>query len=49
MFDRALAGQAWGALRFLSATTTDGFLYPAPRMAANAAGQTLALWGTNSH
>jgi hypothetical protein len=49
MFDRALAGGSWGASRLLSATATTGFLFPVPRVAANAAGQTLAVWGTNSN
>jgi hypothetical protein len=49
MFDRQLAGGSWGASRLLSPTTTTGFLFPVPRVASNAAGQTLAVWGINSN
>jgi hypothetical protein len=48
MTNRALAGGAWGASRLLSHTPPVGFTYPVPRVAANAAGATLAIWGTDS-
>ncbi|HEV7574895.1 MAG TPA: hypothetical protein VGO85_02530 [Caldimonas sp.] len=45
---RSLAGAAWGASLVLDAAAT-GFTYPVPRVAANAAGRTIALWGIDSY
>jgi hypothetical protein len=48
MTDRAPAGAAWSASHLLSHTPTPGFSYPVPRVAANAGGTTLAIWGMDS-
>jgi hypothetical protein len=48
--NRYLVGSGWGTARILSATATDGWSsYPVPRVAANVAGQTLAIWGVDSY
>ena len=47
---RFVAAGGRGPVSPLSPTGTDGFmLYPVPVVAANAAGLTLAVWGTNSN
>jgi|GEM_PF-1335852 len=48
--NRYLIGSGWGASRILSTTSTDGgFTYPVPRVAANAAGQAMTVWGVDSN
>ena len=49
MSSRSFAGAPWGASALLSTVTSNGFSYPVPRVAANAAGQTLAVWGIDSY
>jgi hypothetical protein len=50
MSSRALAGSAWSASSLLGAVPSgSGFSYPVPRVAANAAGQTVAVWGIDSY
>ena len=44
---RSLAGGAWSASGVLDVSPV-GFSFPVPRVAANAAGRTLALWGLDS-
>ena len=46
---RSLAGSAWGASLLLGAVPAGGFNYPVPKVAANAAGRTIALWGLDSY
>jgi hypothetical protein len=48
MMNRAFAGGAWGASRALGASAPIAFTYPVPRVAANAAGRTLTVVGTDS-
>ncbi|QOT79471.1 hypothetical protein [Cupriavidus basilensis] len=42
---RYLTGSGWDVPNLLSATPADGTTYPVPRVATNAAGRTLAVWG----
>ncbi|HKW84961.1 MAG TPA: hypothetical protein VJN68_14520, partial [Burkholderiaceae bacterium] len=49
MSSRAPAGAAWGASILLGSVPSGGFSYPVPRVAANAAGQTLVAWGIDSY
>ncbi|MDB5814321.1 MAG: pgcA [Rhodocyclales bacterium] len=50
MLNRYLVGSGWGTARVLSPTTTVGtFTYPVPRVATNASGLTLAIWGVDSY
>lgn len=51
MTNRYLVGSGWGVERLLSTTPPENAFgsYPVPRVAANAAGQTVAVWGTNSY
>lgn len=47
--NRYLVGSGWGAPVILSTTSTDGMsTYPVPRVAANVAGQAIAVWGIDS-
>ena len=45
---RSLAGGAWSPSGVLDVSTV-GLSYPVPRVAANGAGRTLALWGLDSY
>jgi hypothetical protein len=50
MLDRYLVGSGWGTAQVLSPTPTSGtFNYPVPRVATNASGLMLAIWGTDSY
>jgi len=49
MSNRSLAGGAWGSSRLVSAAPSGGLTYPVPRVAANAMGQTLLVWGSDSY
>jgi hypothetical protein len=46
---RALAGSTWSPSQLLGAVPAGGFNYPVPKVAANAAGRTIALWGLDSY
>jgi len=46
--NRYVVGSGWDVPSLLSTTTADGTTYPVPRVAANAAGRTLAIWGMDS-
>jgi hypothetical protein len=46
---RSLAGAAWSASSLLGAVPAGGFSYPVPKVAANVAGTTIALWGFDSY
>jgi hypothetical protein len=48
--NRYLVGSGWGTARILTTVSGIGWWsYPVPRVAANAAGQTLAIWGIDSY
>ncbi len=50
MLDRYLVGSGWGTAQVLSPTPTFNTLnYPVPRVASNASGLMLAIWGTDSY
>jgi hypothetical protein len=47
---RYLVGQGWSVERWIGAMQGEiGLTYPVPRVATNAAGQTMAIWGTDSN
>ena len=48
MGNRSLAGAAWGASRVVASPLAGGFSIPVPRVATNAAGHTVVVWGADS-